>query len=398
MNLQGHKSWVCRKKHKSITYDANGALLTDGLRHYAYDSEGRLAAASLGWASSVTTDDSITKYAHNASAQRVFKTAPLFAVTNPDPAAPQSTLDAFTAFFESLWNPSTNPDGTTVQKAGMSYVYDEDGTLIADTLTGGATTTWGQSARYIYLPTASGPMPVAAIYGTKHYAIQSDHLNTPRRLIQSDGQVAWQWAYSAFGDEQPTVAKNRFANTALNQSFGTTTVAAVTFNLRYPGQYFDQESNLHYNLNRSYCPGCGRYTQSDPIDLQGGWNRFSYVGQNPLSFTDPLGLSKVSGQSSIGGSDSAVSGITKNSTKAEINAAINRANEVLKDPKASSARKKFLKGWIKVAKRGFTKAICPPFLEEIVGGVACELCLMGDAVSCSICLFIRGETEEREYD
>jgi RHS repeat-associated protein len=199
-------------------------------------------------------------------------------------------LAVFTAFFESLWSPSTNPDGSTVQKAGMSYVYDEDGTLVAQTLTGGAQTSWGQSARYIYLPTASGPMPVAAIYGTKHYAIQSDHLNTPRRLIQSDGQVAWQWAYSAFGDEQPTIAKNRFANLALNQSFGSTTVAAVTFNLRYPGQYFDQESSLHYNGHRSYCANCGRYTQSDPIDLQGGWNRFSYVGQNPLSFTDPTGL------------------------------------------------------------------------------------------------------------
>jgi RHS repeat-associated protein len=283
-------SHICRKKHKRITYDANGSLLTDGLRHYAYDSEGRLAAASLGWSSTATTDDSITKYAHNAQSQRVFKTAPLFAVTNPEPTATPTVLAAFTAFFESLWNPSTNPDGTTVQKAGMSYFYDEDGTLIADTLTGGATTTWGQSARYIYLPTASGPMPVAAIYGTKHYAIQSDHLNTPRRLIQSDGQVAWQWSYSAFGDEQPTIAKNRFANTALNQSFGTTTVPSVTFNLRYPGQYFDQESGLHYNLNRSYHPGGGRYTQADPIDLKGGWNRYSYVGQDPLSNIDPSGL------------------------------------------------------------------------------------------------------------
>jgi RHS repeat-associated protein len=235
----------------------------------------------------------ICRKKHIGLAQRVFKTAPLYAVTNLDPAAAQSTLDAFTTFFESLWSPSTNPDGTTIQKAGMSYVYDEDGTLIADTLTGGATTTWGQSARYIYLPTASGPMPVAAIYGTKHYAIQSDHLNTPRRLIQSDGQVAWQWAYSAFGDEQPTIAKNRFANTNLNQSFGSTTVPAVTFNLRYPGQYFDQESGLHYNYHRSYSATTGRYTQSDPIGLDGGWNRFGYVGQNPMSFTDPLGLSKT---------------------------------------------------------------------------------------------------------
>jgi RHS repeat-associated protein len=272
----------------TFTYDANGSLLNDGLRHYAYDSEGRLAAASLGWASTATADDSITKYAHNALAQRVFKTAPLYAVTNPDPAAAPTVLAAFTAFFESLWDPTSAT--TTAQKAGMSYVYDEDGTLIADTLTGGATTTWGQSARYIYLPTASGPMPVTAIYGTKHYAVQSDHLNTPRRLVQSDGQVAWQWAYSAFGDEKPTIAKTRFANADLNQSFGSTTVPAVTFNLRYPGQYFDQESGLHYNYHRSYSATTGRYTQSDPIGLDGGWNRFGYVGQNPLSFTDPLGL------------------------------------------------------------------------------------------------------------
>ena len=111
---------------------------------------------------------------------------------------------------------------------------------------------------------------------------------------QSDGQVAWQWAYSAFGDEQPTIAKNRFANTALNQSFGSTNVVAVTFNLRYPGQYFDVESGLHYNLNRSYSATVGRYTQSDPIDLQGGWNRFGYVEGNPISKVDPDGLTSLS--------------------------------------------------------------------------------------------------------
>ena len=139
-------------------------------------------------------------------------------------------------------------------------------------------------------------MPVAAIYGTKHYAIQSDHLNTLRRLIQSDGQVAWQWAYSAFGEEKPTIAKNRFANTDLNQSFGSTSVAAVTFNLRYPGQYFDQESGLHYHYHRSYSATVGRYTQSDPIGLDGGWNRFGYSKQNPLSFTDPTGKVAWNGQ------------------------------------------------------------------------------------------------------
>ena len=91
------------------------------------------------------------------------------------------------------------------------------------------------------------------------------------------------------------MAKTRFANADLNQSFGSTTVPAVTFNLRYPGQYFDQESGLHYNYHRSYSATTGRYTQSDPIGLDGGWNRFNYAELNPISIVDPLGLSTKDG-------------------------------------------------------------------------------------------------------
>jgi RHS repeat-associated protein len=64
----------------------------------------------------------------------------------------------------------------------------------------------------------------------------------------------------------------------------------VKFNLRYPGQYSDDESGLFFNGYRSYCPSCGRYTQPDPIGLDGGWNRIGYAYQNPLKFTDSKGL------------------------------------------------------------------------------------------------------------
>ncbi|RYH53223.1 MAG: RHS repeat-associated core domain-containing protein, partial [Alcaligenaceae bacterium] len=50
---------------------------------------------------------------------------------------------------------------------------------------------------------------------------------------------------------------------------------------------------LHYNHFRSYDSKVGRYTQADPVGLEGGWNRFSYVGGNPLRAIDPLGLAEV---------------------------------------------------------------------------------------------------------
>jgi RHS repeat-associated protein len=270
----------------SYQYDANGALLKDGLRSYEFDAANRLADVTTG----AGIDAPTTRYVHNALGQRLFKTEPQFppvaSGSNPnDPAV----IQILTNFFASLWGGTTTTATPSAgEKLGYQYCYDEDGNLLGEIGAGGSQSTG--NAFYVYLPTPSGPMPIAAVINAKQYAVHTDHLNTPRRLTQSDKRVAWQWAFSAFGDEQPTTGKNRYVDPTTTPNAGSTTIADVTFNLRYPGQYFDKESNLHYNYFRSYDAKTGRYTQSDPIDLAGGWNRFAYGSGNPLSATDPLGL------------------------------------------------------------------------------------------------------------
>ena len=122
-------------------------------------------------------------------------------------------------------------------------------------------------------------MPVAQIddnagFETVTY-LHTDHLMTNRLATDDAQQVIWRWEGEAFGNTEA-------------QALGATTI-----NLRFPGQYFDQETGFHYNWNRYYDPDTGRFIRSDPIGLEGGLSLYDYAGANSLRFSDPLGLFEV---------------------------------------------------------------------------------------------------------
>ena len=103
------------------------------------------------------------------------------------------------------------------------------------------------------------------------YFVHTDHLGTPRVITDDSQQIVWEGSQAPFGEV-------------------ATTTNTIEFNVRFPGQYYDQESGLHYNYFRDYDPTLGRYIQSDPIGLGGGLNTYGYVYQNPIRYTDLLGL------------------------------------------------------------------------------------------------------------
>jgi len=60
-----------------------------------------------------------------------------------------------------------------------------------------------------------------------------------------------------------------------------------------PGQYYDAESNTNYNLFRTFDPPSGRYLQADPAGQAAGPSLYAYVGNDPLSHRDMLGLQET---------------------------------------------------------------------------------------------------------
>ncbi|WP_162834616.1 RHS repeat-associated core domain-containing protein [Amycolatopsis circi] len=120
------------------------------------------------------------------------------------------------------------------------------------------------------------------------FAIVAEPSGTPTELLDDRGEIAWQARSSLFG-------------VVVDQS-GETGIP-----LRFQGQYFDEETGLHYNFHRYYDPVLARYLSPDPLGLGGGLDPHAYVS-NPHVSVDPLGLVGGSCNTPRGGSGGQGSG------------------------------------------------------------------------------------------
>ncbi|MGH8321682.1 MAG: RHS repeat domain-containing protein [Gammaproteobacteria bacterium] len=149
----------------------------------------------------------------------------------------------------------------TVGSATTVYVYDEAGHLIGE-----YTPTGALIAEHIWLDNR----PVGLITPSGLYYVTTDQLGTPRAITNASKTVVWQWHSDPFGNGTPT--------------------GSITYNLRFPGQYYDAETGHNYNYFRDYDPTIGRYIESDPIGLLGGPGTYSYVDAKPITREDSKGL------------------------------------------------------------------------------------------------------------
>ena len=112
---------------------------------------------------------------------------------------------------------------------------------------------------------------VAATSNDAVYYYINDHLGTPQKMIDTEGNVVWEADIKPFG-----LASIRNEN--------------IKNQFRLLGQYLDTETRMHYNHNRYYNPRTGRYITADPIGLEGGINLYLYTSDNSINLTDPYGL------------------------------------------------------------------------------------------------------------
>ncbi|MEW1902046.1 putative T7SS-secreted protein [Streptomyces sp. NPDC086147] len=168
-----------------------------------------------------------------------------------------------------VWEYAYDPLGRRISKRSPSETvhFTWDGTTLCEQTTENVVLTWDHAG----LRPLSQTERRTDTDDERFFAVVTDLIGTPTELVDESGALAWRTRSTLWGTT-------------------TWTRDATTYTpLRFPGQYFDPESGLHYNYFRYYDPESARYLSQDPLGLDPAPNPATYV-QNPHTWSDPLGL------------------------------------------------------------------------------------------------------------
>ena len=173
--------------------------------------------------------------------------------------------DSGTLIAEYSYDPFGRRLSKETDKGKIYFIYSDEGLAGETDSSGNITKT------YLFRPGSQwGTDPVMLTQNNKVYFYHNDHLGTPKKITLKSGKVVWKAKYSSFGKADIVISD-------------------IENNLRFPGQYYDDETGYHYNWHRYYDPDIGRYLRVDPIGFDGGVNLYGYVLNNPVNFIDPTG-------------------------------------------------------------------------------------------------------------
>ncbi|WDG29867.1 DUF6531 domain-containing protein [Streptomyces sp. CA-278952] len=243
---------------------AGTRVLRAGHNRYEHDAAGRVVVRTK---TRLSKKPATWRYTYNAGNQ-------LTAVTTPDGVRWRYRYDPLgrRSLKERLAD-----DGVTVAE---QTAFTWDGTILVEQTTVHpgrlpypVTLTWDHQgltpvAQTERLTDAADQSEVDA----RFFAIATDLVGAPTELIDENGDIAWHSRTTLWG------------TTTWNSDASTYTP------LRFPGQYYDPETGLHYNHHRYYDPQTARYLTPDPLGLSPAPNPVAYV-HNPHTWSDPLGLS-----------------------------------------------------------------------------------------------------------
>ncbi|WP_405890489.1 DUF6531 domain-containing protein [Streptomyces sp. NBC_00133] len=204
--------------------------------HYAWDAEDRLVGVT-------TPDGTVWRYLYDPLGRRIAKRR----------LAPAGDKVLEEVIF--TWVGATLCEQTTV----------------SDELPNPVTVTWDHQGLHPLTQTERILSASQEEIDSRFFSIVTDLVGTPTELVDEQGDIVWRTRSTLWG----TTTWNRGAS-------------AYT-PLRFPGQYFDPESGLHYNVFRHYDPEAGRYLSPDLLGLGPAPNPTTYV-HNPLTWSDHLGL------------------------------------------------------------------------------------------------------------